>query len=247
MNKKKFFLIVLLVLLIGFVLLLYNAFNGNPISKFLSKKVLEHYLEEMYPEKEYVVDDGFYNFKYSAYGYTVTEIGSADHAGNSKEYEFNVTGFLKLKVSWDGIYYDNLDQQMANHLSKQIHEELYPLLTSEIDSIHRLEIQLEVLEGKFADNVSWSKELVLDKPMAIYIQFDSTEQTKEDFALAAEQAKNILDEHGYEYEHIIFNGSGFDLDGFREDEYGYLKYAITLEKDETVKIKDVEEENEDMW
>lgn len=247
MNKKKLFFVVLLVVIIGFVLFLYNAFNGNPISKYISKEVLEDYLEETYFDQELQIKEGFYNFKFSEYQYSVIEVGSTDEEGNVKQYEFKVRGFFNPTVSWDGIYYENLDHEMANRLSKQAHQEISPLLSEKMDTIHLVEIQLEVLKGKFEDDVKWSKELALDKPMEIFVQLDSTEQTKEDFLSAARKVKNILDEQGYEYESVLYNGSGFDMEGLKAETHGYLKYSLRVEKGGVLDMGDVEEHNKEIW
>lgn len=246
MSKKKLFFVVLLIVLVGFVLYLFNAFNGNPISKYISKVVLEDYLEEEYPDQEFRINEGSYNFKFSEYQYTVNEIGSTDTDGNVKEYEFNVRGFFNPTVSWDGVYYENLDQQLADRLSQQAEEEILPLLSSEIDTIHLVDIHIEVLKGKFADDIKWSKELALEKPIEVFVQLNSSDQSKEDFLSVAEKVKRILDEQGYEYEYVLFNGSGFDMEGFEEDNGGYLKYSLLVEKDGVVALGDVEEHNEDM-
>ncbi|MFD2042692.1 DUF3139 domain-containing protein [Ornithinibacillus salinisoli] len=157
MNKKKFILSILLVVLIGFVLFLYNTFNGNPISKYVSKQVLENYLEETYPEQEFRIEEGFYDFKFGEYLYTVIEIGTADKEGNVKEHQFRISGFFNPKVKWDGLYYDNLDEQLAKRLSQEAEKEIVPLLSDQVDSIHHIEVHIEVLKGKFDGDVQWSK------------------------------------------------------------------------------------------
>ncbi|MFS8630057.1 MAG: hypothetical protein LOD92_02590, partial [Bacillales bacterium] len=61
MKFTKILLFAAMILLIGFVLFFYNAFNGNPVSKFLSKKELQAHLEETYPGREFTVSGGAYN------------------------------------------------------------------------------------------------------------------------------------------------------------------------------------------
>ncbi|MEI2401073.1 DUF3139 domain-containing protein, partial [Paenibacillus phytohabitans] len=77
MKKRRIIYSVILGLLVLFVLYLYNETNGNPVSKFFSTKVLENYLEETYPDREFRIEEGFYNFKFSTYDYNVIEIGAA--------------------------------------------------------------------------------------------------------------------------------------------------------------------------
>ncbi|MFC4560019.1 hypothetical protein ACFO3D_17800 [Virgibacillus kekensis] len=247
MNKKKIFFSVLLVLLIGFVLFVYNAFNGNPISKFISKQVLEDYLEETYPDQEFRIKEGFYNFKFSEYNYTVIEIGNTNKDGNVKEYQFRINGFFTPEVRWDGLYYANLDEQLANQLSQQAENEILPLLEEQIENIHHFEIRMEVLKGTFEEDVKWSKHIALEKPMELFVQLDSTDQTKEDFYSTAKNVKQLLDQHDYDYESILFNASGFDMEGVKAQTHGYLKFSLKVEKDETVDMGNIEEHNQDAW
>lgn len=243
MSKLKLIFVVLLVVLIGFVFFLYNTFNGNPVSKMISKKVLENYLEETYPDQEFRINEGYYNFKSSNYDYEVIEMGAADKEGNVMEYEFYISGFFKPTVSWDGIYYENLDEQLASRLSEEAQQEISQLLSPKIDTLYLVDIGIEVLEGTFEDDIKWSQELPLDKPIEIFIQFDSSEQTKEDFFSAAKKAKSLIDKQQYKYKFVVFNGSGFEKQGVDE----YLKYYLRVEPDEVVKMKAIEEANRDMW
>lgn len=247
MKKIKWIIAIFLVLLIGFVLYLYNEFNGNPISQYISKKTLENYLEETYPEREFQVEDGVYNFKFSRYEYTVSEIGSKDDEGNVKQYEFTVNGFINPELGIDGVYNENLDYELSERLSKQAATEIYELLSAEINSIHRVEIYIEVLQGEFDKNAIWTKNFSLKRPMEIFIQLDSTKQSKENFVSESEQIKEILDGEGYEYDSIVFNGSGFDLEGLDEEKNEYLKYSLSVNKDGKVKIGKVEEHNSELW
>lgn len=246
MKKTKMLLIVAMVLLISVVFYLYNGFNGNPISKYLSKKELQAYLEETYNDKEFAVRDGVYNFKVSGYEFTVAEIGSTDADGNVMEYEFTVSGFLNPKVDRDGIYEANLDHQLASYLNEQIVKELSPLLKEKVETFYHMECYIEVLKGKYPDDVKWSKELELEKPIDFFIQLNSTNQSAEEFFKASQEIKKIIDKQGYDYNTIMFNGSGFFLEG--EESYSdYLKYSISVEKDEEFKKKELETHNEDLW
>lgn len=247
MNVKKWLYTLLLFIFVFIVFGLYNSFNGNPLSKYMSKRALENFLEEAYPDQEFQVDDGVYNFKFNAYHFEVIEIGNIDDEGNVKKYEFQVSGFFNPVISWDDIYYESLDEELSNQLSKQAQKEITEILQGKLDSIHLIEVYIEVLQDKFDENVQWGKDLPLDKPMDIYIQIDSTIQTKEEFLVDVKQIKSILHEQGYEYDGIIFNGMGFDLEGIDEEKGGYVKYFVSVDKNGEVNLKDIEELNEDLW
>src|SRR5690606_24922143 len=96
MSKRKIGYIVVLVVLIGFVLFIYNEFNGSPVSKYISTRTLEKYLEETYPDTELRIDRVYHDFKFGGYGFNVIEIGSVKPDGEGpKKYEFSVRGFWK--------------------------------------------------------------------------------------------------------------------------------------------------------
>ncbi|MFJ7730053.1 hypothetical protein ACIQXV_28705 [Neobacillus sp. NPDC097160] len=243
MKKKKAIYSVLLVLLIGAVLFFYNAFNGNPISKYYSKKVLEDYLTETYPDRKFHINDGFYNFKFSEYVFEIIEIGS--NAGGQEKYEIIVQGFIQPTISWDGIYYANLDEGLMEKLSQEASKELKQLLSEKISSLKGVDVFIEVQKGDFDPSVTWNKELKLQKPMWIDILLDSTNQTKEDVFNDAKKIQKIVDENGYRYSHVNINGNGFDNKyGSDKDDRGYVKYATSFDKDEKIRLKDIEEFNQ---
>lgn len=245
MKKRKLLLIAVMIVLIGAVFYLYNGFNGNPFSKYLAKLELKKYLEETYTDKEFTVSDGFYNFKDSGYVFTAVEIGSTDEDGNVFEYEFTVTGFMNPKVSRDGIYEANLDHDLASRLNDQIVEQLSPLLKDKVETFYHMECYIEVLKGKYPDDVKWRKDLELEKPIDFFIQIDSTEQSAEEFFKASQTIQKIIDEEGYDYEAIMINGIMFEEE--KEHEDYFLKYSIAADKGETFKKKDLEKHNEDMY
>ena len=242
MKFTKILLIVAMILLIGFVLFFYNAFNGNPVSKFLSKKELQAHLEETYPGREFTVSGGAYNFKDGGYDFTVVEVGS----GRGGEYRFFVRGFIIPQVVRDGIYDENLDVVLAERLNEQIVAEISPLIAERVGSLRDIKFYIEVLKGTYPDDVKWSKELAFEKPMDIFVGLDSTNQSKEDFLKDTVVIKNILDERGYHYDKIVFNGSGFDLGG-KDSDSGYLKYAVSVKKDGEIKERNIKEYNEELW
>ncbi|MBU3105611.1 DUF3139 domain-containing protein [Clostridium gasigenes] len=56
-------LLIILVLIISGTGFIANAFNGNPISKYLDKNEYKKYVEETYPNTDLKVNKAYYNFK----------------------------------------------------------------------------------------------------------------------------------------------------------------------------------------
>src|SRR5690625_447930 len=115
MKKRKWIYIVMIIALALPVLWLHAVFNGNYVTKQLSKRTIKNYLEETYPESEYNLGKPFYNFKDGGYVFNVREIGDEEQ----REYEFVVVGLLGTNVHIDGIYQANLDYNLMERLGEE--------------------------------------------------------------------------------------------------------------------------------
>lgn len=249
MKKWKLGLIVLLVLLIGFVLSIYNEFNGNPASKFYATKVLENHLDDTYPNREFRIDRVYYDFKFKAYGFNVIEIGTTSPKENGpKEYEFNVRGFLKPTVIIDGIYIENLDQDLMKKLADEAGEEIQTLLSKTVKSVRAVEVMVEFQKGQFSPDTNWNKKLKFEKPLGMHIVLDATKSTKETVLQDVKKIQSILNKQGYDYESVNINANviGEDDGYLKEDKseyYGYLKFATSFSKTTRLKLNDMKEFN----
>lgn len=238
MKRRKVIFSILLIILIGFVLFVYNAFNGNPFSKYIAKKEVTSYLAEHYPDKDFNVPDGFYNFKFSEYTFDVIEIGKGD------TYEFNVRGFVLPTVVYDGIYYSNLDEPLMEKLGKEAATEMADLLADKLDVIANIDVQIEVLQGTYDKETTWNKDLVIEKPLYIHITLDSTRASREDVLAAADIIQATLNKADYDYDSVTINGNVIDEEAKQYSEFGYVKYVVSFEKDTVLKMKDVREEKQ---
>lgn len=160
MNKKKIVYSILLVFLIGTILFFFNAFNGNPLSKYLGKHLVESYLEDTYPNEEFRIENGQFDFKSNRYNYPVIKIGEAPYAsiGNSStkdkaekqiqsvDYSVSVTGFLKQKIRYDSIRYARMDIELCEKLSEGASVEITNLLKEDIPNIVAVEVTIEILK-----------------------------------------------------------------------------------------------------
>ncbi len=244
LNKKKLFYITLLTIIALFILSAYNAFNGNPITKYMSKKTVERYLKETYPNETIRITEGSYNFKFSSYNFHVLVIGDSDNKEDSpKEYTIDTRGTINPKVRYDEIYYSRIDEELCDRLSKEAAAELSLILNKEIPNIKNLYVLVEVLKGQLPSNTAWSKDLVLAKPISLDLVFDSSKENKEDFFKSCESIQKLLASNGYKYSNVNINGNGFDKDLGAKDEFGYVKYAFSFDMKDKLEIKSVKELN----
>ncbi|WP_078544047.1 YfjL-like protein [Litchfieldia alkalitelluris] len=248
MKKKRYLVYKLIALiLIGFIVTFYNAFNGNPISEWIAFKKVEKHVASTYPDREFRVQEGFYDFKFGEYLFNVIEIGSVDETNvGPKEYEFRVRGFFSPAIVWDGVRYSLLDQSLMTRLSREAEIKIKSLLTTEVENVKEVGIQLEVLKGQLPKDIKWEKDVNLDSPMDIHIVIDSTNSTKEETVLTAKKIQDTLKAQGISYKRVTINGNVF---GLNEKEYGakashgYVKYSFSFEPDTTIRKKDIQEEN----
>lgn len=244
MKKRTIIYSILLVLLVGFVLVIYNAFNGNPLSKLLAKRELTHYLTDTYPDKELHVRDGFYNFKFGEYTFEVRQIGAVPP--DEETYEFSLQGFFKPTVIWDGIYYSNLDEPLIEKLEKEASDEITALLAKKVDSIVRIHVRIEILKGTYEQNTDWNKDLTLERPLSMHITLDATNDSEEGVLTTTKTIQRALNDAGYDYESVTINGNGFDHSEGKLDDTGYVKYYLSFEKETKLQLKDVRVEKSNL-
>lgn len=88
---------ILALALIVVILVITNAFVGNPVSKHISKKNFEKYVEEKFPEMGFVVETPQYDFKFGEY------CAKAYVPGSQDKY------FYIFANGWGKIKHDNSD------------------------------------------------------------------------------------------------------------------------------------------
>lgn len=239
MTKKKWVYLLVIILLAGFVLFIYNAFNGNPLSKITAKSNLQSYLEKTYPEDKFVIQSQFYNFKNSGYDFQVIRIGEEEQT----EYEFIVTGFFGSNIQSDGIYYANLDEQLIHKLQQEASTELKVFLQKQVPEVLEVSPILEVLKGKYPDNATWSKEFKPEVPMYLHIPVDASEFSKEDILQASILIQKSLNEANYQYDHVTINGNIVD-ENYEEEKdkpFWIVKFALGFDSNTKLTLKDIEE------
>ena len=254
MKKKKILYLIILIILVGFILSCYNAFNGNPISNAVRKHIVESYLNETYPDEKFRVESGEYNFKFSEYSYNVIKIGEDPYAIldentdiSEKEkyleplnYYVTVRGTFRPRVRYDSIRYARLDEKLSQKLSDEASSEIFTNIQKQLPNLKAVEAHVEVLKFTMDENTVWSKDLVFDKPLSLHIVIDATDQTAEESLTDGIKIQQLLKDMGYTYSNVTINGNGFDKELGSKDEYGYVKYAFSFTANTKLSIKDID-------
>ena len=200
---------------------------------------MNQYLERTYPQDEFVIQKNFYNFKDSGYNFAITKVGQEQQT----EYEFVVTGLLGSNIHIDGIYYANQDEKLIEKLVKEANEELKNSLKEKVPEVLEVNVQMEVLKGKYPATTSWTKEFTPEVPMYIYIAIDAREFSKESFFKVSKNIQKKLNQEEYRYDHVTINGNIIDS-SFQEEngeKNWIVEYASFFEKDSKLQFSDVEQ------
>ncbi|MFK4998856.1 hypothetical protein ACI2OX_20865 [Bacillus sp. N9] len=94
---------------------------------------------------------------------------------------------FKPTVTYDGIYYANLDLPLIEKLQEQAAAELTTLLQEPVPELTNLSVQLEVLKGTYDAATNWHKNLKVEKPLYIHLTIDVTDLTKVDVLTIAKK------------------------------------------------------------
>lgn len=223
----------MLVILVAIVL--YFAFNGNPIAKQISKSTITNYLEETYPDDEFNIGEPVYSPKASGYSFQVEKSGDLEQ----RKYWFAVTSVFGTKVEYDGYYYENQDTKLIEKLSMEFNEFLVSKIESNLPEIIDIGVRMEVLKGKYSADTTWTKDFKPGKPLEIDMTIDSSEQSKEGFLQSAIFVQKTLSEAEVDYEVVSMNGS-FGGEGFSED--GGILYSVTFKPEMKLTIKAIQSE-----
>lgn len=260
MKIKKYFYLLAITLLVIIILSCYNAFNGNPISNLVGREVVKSYLNNTYPGEEFRVEKGHFDFKFSQYSYNIIKIGEDPYAVieniNSEEdkekalqsldYYITVRGTFNLKVRYDGIRYNRIDQELSTKLNEEASQELYALLSKDIASLKSVEVGIEVLKFQLPKDTVWDKSLTKTYPMDIFVILDCTNKSVDECIEDGTKIQNLLKENELYYTNVNVNANNFDGNLGGKDEYGYLKYGFSFGPEDYLTNKNVEEYNKNL-
>lgn len=162
-KKKKIIFSVILVVLVFGILFIYNAFNGNPVSKAIERKKFQTYIEKTYPGTDFKIDKMYFDFKFANYGAKVVS--------DEKGYEFNI---VRL---YDGRIYDeykDMPMLIDYEITKKFRDKIaYDIMNGLKDKLNlsdeearyqenksSLDVFIDVEQGKYRDkSIEYSNDL----------------------------------------------------------------------------------------
>lgn len=230
---------ILLIIISLFIFSVYNSFNGNPVSKYISQKTLEKYLKQTYSDKNFRIDKGSYNFKFNHYTFKTIEIGAVDEkSGTAKEYNFSVRDGWNPRVSIDPIRESRIDRALSEKFNKEADLEMRKVLLPFVPSIKEVSTNIEVFKGEYTSDTVWNKSFKLDRPLNLHIILEVKNESKEDMLKIAEMIQSKLNEEKYEYSNCTINANIMNNDTDK-DMYGYVKYAVSFKMNTQINIKNI--------
>src|SRR5690606_6737607 len=231
-KKKKFLYIILLIILVVIILFLYQIFNGNPVSKNSLKAGLEDFLEEEFPDSEYLINnDGFYDYVFGIYIFDVTEFRGNDEI----EYEFEVSGVVNpTDIYYFAVNTDNeLGEKFRNEIKNQFYEEIGTEMT---EMIKNIDLYIEVVEGKYPPDTKWSHDIELIEPFDIYFSLDVTNVSKEQTLEVVQVIQKTLNNGKYPYKDAKIEGYVFPK-GMQDSSI----YSVNFDKDTDISLRVINE------
>lgn len=147
---KKIIYIIVLVIIVGALFTVYNAFNGNPISKAIAKKKYVEYIEKTYPNTDFKVDKVYYNFKNGRYDGNVVskEKGLEFYVSIYDDYTYDQYRDDKVLLDYD--LTRRFSEKIEDDFSKEL-EKNGMILEKDSKESDWIFVQIDVLQGKYRD------------------------------------------------------------------------------------------------
>ena len=228
-NLKKIIYFVILVGILAFLFSIYNAFNSNPISKGIAKNKLNKYIEENYSDRDFIIKDVIYNFKFSEYyGRVISQEEGLD---------YNIT--LSKNGNIIDLYKENgfiEDVELNNRFNKNVEEDFKEGLKYKV-SFNKdgnmndyLFAYFNIIQGKYKDrDIQYSKELDDKFLIQLNIHDEKDGDYRDRFVDLASEIIKYAESNGYK------GLSAISISTYIND----VEYSILVKRDEF--SKDMEE------
>ena len=236
---KKWLSIFLAFVITGSVLFGYNEFNGNFISKQMAKSTLKEQLSEQYPDREFQLDKGFYNFKFDAYTFDVTFY----EPPNNWTYTFEVgPKYLPKTIQTKTMHYDSRDETKSNDWSNQGSQYVKDLLAAFPIGGTYYSIDVPI---QFSQTV-WTPDINIIVAPSISIEFPLYKgESKEEFLNIVQEIQAVLDEDKIRYDTVfVYMDEKVDnRDGKKEGYapiYYQRKYSLQFQENSPITLDNIE-------
>ncbi len=229
---KKAVLLIILVLIIGGIGFIVNAFKGNPISKYLAKNEYKKYVQETYPDTDFEVNKEMYDFKNGKYN---AQVSSKD-----KKLKF------RLDKRYDDVIKDEyrdsaklMDYTVGRRFKDEIINETMKEITevNNINCVKDIFVEMSFPQDKYDEDTKFTKDLNEKFKIQINLSRGSIKDKEvgKVVAVSDEEFINIT----YKIKEIIINMgyTGLTEIGFQfvDSNYNYEYILLTKEEFNTPK------------
>lgn len=164
-NKRKVILSVILVMILGGLFAINSAFKGNPIGKFMMRITANEYLKDNYSDKDFFVQEVYYDFKSSNYG------------ANIESKSENI--YFSIQKRGSGEIYDEYKEAWPledTRLQVLCEEELTKEFNSKVpedikEKVGNLRFFYKIEQEKYGKNQAFTKDL--DDPVYALVDFSN--------------------------------------------------------------------------
>ena len=240
---KKWLYIVPAALILVVVLFFYVSFNGNFISKIIAKNSAQDYLKIQYPEGNYTLQDGHYNFKNGTYAFDLMYY-SEEHAQNWA-YTLEVgNGLFPTSVEYVTLHADSTDTETTELWNKEGSDYVNKLLKGLPISVSA-SYTISVPIGFTKETPTWQPEVPV--PIAPFLYIDTAYyngETKEQFLQLTKEIQQRLNKESLNYSNVTivmnekFNNSDGKKVGYAPIYYE-TKYYVTFGRKTEITIKTI--------
>ena len=235
---KKWLSILLALVITGSVLFGYSEFNGNFISKQIAKSTIKAYLTEHYPNTNFRVEKGSFNFKFNTYDFDVT----FNEEPNYWNYTFEVgPKYVPTTIEAKMMHYDSRDETKSNDWSDQGSQYVKNLL--ETFPVGNIFYSIDV-PNQFSQT-KWTPTVNVIVPPSITMEFPLYKgETKEEFIKIVQEIQSVLDADDIKYDTVfIYMDEKIDNRDGKKEGYASIyyerKYNVEFQANVPVTIDDI--------
>ncbi|ATP38800.1 hypothetical protein CSE16_01535 [Solibacillus sp. R5-41] len=186
--KKWFFRIAALVIIAG-VVFLYVSFNGNFISKKIAKNSAEEYLQLHYPNGNYTLGDGHFNFKDNSYLFNFTFRDN----NNAWTYSLNVGhGLRPTEATILMLHTDSADDDTTKKWREAGTSYIKNLL-ADFPIVTDFSYDIDVPKGFTQFTPEWTPNVNVPVAPTLYFEMAYDGETEEQFLQAVKDIQKKID------------------------------------------------------